>query len=358
MLNLERKDKKMPKVSVIVSVFNVKEFLTECIRSIIHQTYKNIEVILVDDGSTDGSGEICDRFKKLDERVVVVHKENEGPSFARKVGIDLVSGEFVVFVDGDDWIDQDTIEKCLMAYSQYPTLDCVLYSYVKEYENLSVPVHVYSRSIHMKGKGAEYKCYRRLFGLYGKELSHPEKMEILASCCMKMYPVKRAKKGVCFNITEIGSSEDALFNMYALFGVQEAVYIDRCFYHYRKRDDSITNTFRPHLQEQWKKLFQIMCDIIEEKSLDYTYRETVSNRIALSVTAIALNEICNREHIVLDNIKEIHSYLNDSYFRKNIQHISVRYMPVKWKVFMIFAKLRMSLAVYLMSRVIQIFRRG
>ena len=99
-----------PLVSVIVPVYNVAPYLEQCLDSIVNQTYRNLEIILVDDGSTDESGAICDRYTEQDGRIQVVHKENGGLSSARNVGLDKMTGEWVLFVDSDDWIELNTLE--------------------------------------------------------------------------------------------------------------------------------------------------------------------------------------------------------------------------------------------------------
>lgn len=96
-------------ISVIVPAYNIESYVEKCIRSIIGQTYKNIEIILVDDGSTDKSAEICDKFARQDERIRVIHKKNGGLVSARKAGINIATGEYVLYVDGDDWIEKDRI---------------------------------------------------------------------------------------------------------------------------------------------------------------------------------------------------------------------------------------------------------
>lgn len=97
-------------ISVIVPVYNVDMFLNRCLNSIINQTYKNLEIIVVDDGSTDNSGKICDDFSKIDSRIFVIHKENGGLSSARNAGLDVIHGKYVTFVDSDDYISSDCIE--------------------------------------------------------------------------------------------------------------------------------------------------------------------------------------------------------------------------------------------------------
>ena len=99
-----------PLVSVIVPVYNVAPYLEQCLDSIVNQRYRNLEIILVDDGSTDESGAICDRYAEQDGRIQVVHKENGGQSSARNVALDMMTGEWVLFVDSDDWIELNTLE--------------------------------------------------------------------------------------------------------------------------------------------------------------------------------------------------------------------------------------------------------
>ena len=99
-----------PLISVIIPVYNVEKYLSKCIESVINQTYKNLEIILVDDGSTDSSPRICDKYAELDHRIKVIHKINEGPGIARNYGIELSSGDYLGFVDSDDWIETQMLE--------------------------------------------------------------------------------------------------------------------------------------------------------------------------------------------------------------------------------------------------------
>jgi len=110
-----------PQISVIVPVYNVKPYLRQCLDSIIGQTYRNLEIIIVDDGSTDGCGDICDRYSAQDRRVTAYHTVNRGLSAARNHGLDHISenSEFVLFVDSDDWIEKDTVQKLYRAIDRY-----------------------------------------------------------------------------------------------------------------------------------------------------------------------------------------------------------------------------------------------
>lgn len=103
----------IPLVSVIVPVYNVEQYLERCVNSILEQTYRNLEIFLVDDGSTDNSGYLCDDFEKKDNRIKVIHKKNGGLSDARNVALDSISGKWVTFIDSDDWIDENYISHLL-----------------------------------------------------------------------------------------------------------------------------------------------------------------------------------------------------------------------------------------------------
>lgn len=99
-----------PLISVIVPCYNVMEYLPKCVESILSQTYKNLEIILVDDGSTDSSGKICDGYAAKDNRIKVIHKKNGGLSDARNVALDVMKGEYVTFIDSDDYVANDYVE--------------------------------------------------------------------------------------------------------------------------------------------------------------------------------------------------------------------------------------------------------
>ena len=126
----------MPKTSVIVPVYNVKDFLEKCVNSILAQTERDFELLLIDDGSTDGSGALCDALAGKDPRIQVIHQENRGLGGARNTGIEAASGDWLLFVDSDDWIEPETLEKALTAGEQQEA-DMVLFAF---------------RSVDMQGK--------------------------------------------------------------------------------------------------------------------------------------------------------------------------------------------------------------
>lgn len=336
------------KVSIIVPIYNVEKYLEECIDSLIKQTYRNIEIILVDDGSKDSSGIICDKYAKIDNRVVVIHQENGGLSSSRETGIVAASGDYIMIVDGDDWIEHNTIESCIKELNHNSTIDCVLFSYVKEFPKNSVYMHIMDNSKTFSPEEAEEKVYRRLFGLSGKELCHPERMDNIVSCCMKLYRADIARKGRFFDNRIVGSSEDTLFNMYALYNCGVLVYIDECFYHYRKNETSFTSSYRVDLDKKWGILFNEMENIILEKKLPQKYRESLLNRVALSIIGIGMNEAGNNCASHVERLKKISKYLKSDYYQEACKKIEIHNMPFIWKVFFLCCKMKLSILVYMM----------
>lgn len=124
-MSVHTKGSTSPLVSVIIPIYNVEAYLEECVRSVRNQTYTNLEIILVDDGSPDRCGELCDAYAAEDERIRVIHRQNGGLSAARNSALAIATGEFVTFIDSDDWIDEKTVETYVASFAQHPELDLV-----------------------------------------------------------------------------------------------------------------------------------------------------------------------------------------------------------------------------------------
>lgn len=225
----------MQLVSVIVPVYNIENYLSECIESILKQTYKDIELILVDDGSTDNSAVICDNYKKADSRVVVVHKQNEGPSIARNLGLEISHGAYVMFVDSDDWIDKETIKNCMEIVDENECdvvqFDMCDFTEVerKEYHILRGEKRVF------EGKEREYleDIILRIKG------ENPGSVTALTGPFGKMIRKKIAEQ--CVFPTNITLGEDTCYVEQVLSNTKKFVYISSVFYHRRILSGSLSH---------------------------------------------------------------------------------------------------------------------
>lgn len=185
-----------PKVSVIVPVYKAEKFLCQCVDSILSQTFGDLELLLVDDGSPDRSGVMCDEYAAKDSRVRVLHKENGGVSSARNVGLDYAQGEWIAFVDSDDWVDKDFLSP---LEHDNETVDIIHVGFVKEYPNGEKvfcepkPIGVmnaqdfFSMGTFMS-QSVTYFCRKRLVDLFGlrfpQGVAYSEDREFIAKCVL------------------------------------------------------------------------------------------------------------------------------------------------------------------------------
>lgn len=215
---------KDPLISVIVPVYKVEQYLDRCLQSIVNQTYKNLEIILVDDGSPDNCPEICDEWMNKDKRISVIHQENGGLSNARNTGLRIASGEYIGFVDSDDWIELDMYEYLLDMMLQLDA-DISHCSFYKTDGSISFEGH---------GTNQEY-IGDNFFSM--REALLLEKF--ILSVWNKLYK-RNVLEGVFF---EDGRYyEDTLFNFYAFKNANKTVYKGVPKYHYFTRMDSIVES--------------------------------------------------------------------------------------------------------------------
>ena len=235
-----------PLVSVIVPIYNVEKYLSKCIESIINQTLSNIEIILINDGSTDSSGVIADNYAKNDSRIKVIHKKNGGQGSARNIGIELASGEYIGFVDSDDWIDLDMYEKLYnAAMNSRASIAICNRKVLDENNNIKTVVNIKKKIIeNVKNNIAdyiiEYLLYKHTVVIYNKIY----RSEIIKENKISFKEVK-----------EVGS-EDALFNYEVLFYVDKIVAINTTYHNQLAREGSTAREYKIGAMNRTANLIQ------------------------------------------------------------------------------------------------------
>lgn len=204
-----------PKVSIIVPIYNAEKFLDKCIQSIINQTYSNLEIILVNDGSTDKSLEICNKYKGIDRRIIVINKNNGGVSSARNKGLELASGNYIGFVDSDDFISEYMYEKMVKAMIQNnaDVVECGYFTCDSNYKNIER--HELTDSII----NGEYQC--SYMYLSNKNTTN--------------YNVNKLYKKSLFDglrYPNLKFSEDFWVNTKIFYKCKRKVTLNECFYYY------------------------------------------------------------------------------------------------------------------------------
>jgi glycosyltransferase involved in cell wall biosynthesis len=256
----------MDLISVIVPIYNVDSYLNKCIDSILEQSHKNIELILINDGSTDQSGEICDAYAVADKRIKVVHKSNSGVSDTRNHGLDIAKGDYIGFVDSDDWIEPEMLEVMLTEIKRKKTQMCVCTKFIRDgqiFSNSSIGEESLNkiRSIESLLKinfpTSLWSC------LYSKEILED----------------KRLNK-------EIHHLEDLDFQLRVLENVRNVSICKIPLYHYRLRDGSAnTIGFNSKVLTCMKILPEVEKFLNENSNINKKYLSITRSRLTLTVTS-------------------------------------------------------------------------
>lgn len=262
----------MPAISVVVPVYNVEKYLPACVDSILAQSYEDFELILVDDGSTDSSGDICDRYAIQDKRITVVHQENRGLSGARNTGTDRAIGEYITFIDSDDFVSKDYLESMMSALLESKAdASCIKMQEVEEDTDASqVPsISIASEYLHiLSGRESVQSIYQ------GAGL-------LSVSACGKLYRTSIASK-FPFPVGKIHEDQAAVPLM--LYNSERVASSSKVCYYYRKRKNSIMH--RPFQGNRFDNLEGIEACIQYYKKLEDHETVEAAEKVKDKVNAI------------------------------------------------------------------------
>lgn len=275
--------KDTPLISIIIPVYNLENYVQECLESIIKQTYKNIEIIIIDDGSTDKTISICEEIANADNRVKFIKQEHSGVVIARGKGISISRGKYIMFIDGDDWIEHNMIEVLL---NNMQNVDMVSSGVYKEV----APNKILKQVDNLK-KGISDIEYI-LKNIFNESL---EEIHLLTPInCNKLFKSKIVKEIYCEIDSSITYGEDTLFLYKYLLKCESVMIIDECFYHYRWREGSVVHSINKQRLIDINKIYL---------SLEKDFREHVLSDILLlhleswviKMIGVAINEVMGFE---------------------------------------------------------------
>lgn len=238
-----------PKISVIVPIYNVGQYLDECIESIRRQTYTNLQIVLIDDGSTDSSGKICDEHALEDDRILVVHQENMGLVSARKKGLEVAEGEYIGFVDGDDYIDPQMYETMLHMLLR-ENADIVNTWALSKHrcQTAVIDMDKYQKDVFKCFIGAE----RRIVSAIDPHI------------WSKLFEKKLIRDAYALVEDDVSYGEDQVCFCAVIFMAKKICTMDNCFYHYRVREDSISHSIDFRNVRRTVRMYTNMCNILDK----------------------------------------------------------------------------------------------
>lgn len=338
-------------VSVIVPAYNVEKYISKCMDSLIQQTYSNLEIIVINDGSTDNTLEILKEYQLKDNRIILINKKNSGVSDSRNIALKYSKGNFVLFVDADDWLDINTVLVCIEKI-ETEHADVCFFAYQSEYPNRSDIRTLYSESRIFVDKECK-DLQRRIIGPINEELNTPQRLDSYGTIWAKLYRKNLLKDLFFEDLNKVGSAEDTLFNSFVFLRVKKAIYLNQPFYHYRRNNDaSVTRRFRPHLLRQWSYLFAEMRKSVQTAEAEVA----LFNRIAISLFGFDLN-VYAADIAWKEKIRLISECLSHPLYVKAYQQMKYQYLPIHWRLFYLSAKYKLSVIVLLFAYGIQMMRR-
>ncbi len=332
-------------VSIIIPVFNVEKYINECIKSVVGQTYKNIEILLVDDGSTDSSGCICDRWSAVDERVKVFHKTNEGLGLTRNIGIANSNGKYIFFLDADDYIDITAIELLVYYMEQY-NVDAVYCDYCRIFPN--------GKTLRVGNKKlALYEGDQIIDNVLLEMISSPlncaDESRFSMSACMTLFSKQILQEhNIKFLSEREYISEDLLFQMDYLTNSKRVLTIPHHLYWYRYNCCSVTKRYR---RDRFQKNveFYLFLNKRTYVCLDdcNNYLNRVKRMFLGRVRGCILDLVRSNESRKIDIIK---TYCNDPVVVNVIGNYPYWKNPFKQRIFNFLLYKKNAFLLYLIAR--------
>lgn len=301
----------VPVLSVIVPVYNVEEYLGRCVESLRGQTLKEIEIILVDDGATDSSGVLCDELSLKDTRIKVIHKENEGQGIARNCGIEAAKGEYVTFVDSDDYMEKEAYQYLIQEAEEHQA-DVICFGYSKDDQQGN---SIYKSKI--RGRCYLRNEVKREFALhfFGDDPKDDDMRGV--SACMSVYRMDVIKEhGIRFPSERKVLSEDTVFNLEFCRSARVAVSCEKIFYHYCIQADSFSRGYSKERLGKTAEFMDILSGYAKEMGIEgltvnriqmvlwISLLEAIRKEVAYKGVSdylalrLSVREICNRDYVL------------------------------------------------------------
>ncbi len=327
-------NKKNHLISVVIPIYNSEQYLEECIVSVINQTYRNLDVLLINDGSKDTSLNICKKYEKIDSRIRVISKENEGVSATRNRGIKEAKGQWITFIDADDIVGETYIYELVQGISE--DSDICFVNSTKDFSKMSTAEDISSQSTMQLDKTTLQLFERGLLNKYAiKTPIH------LTSACAKLYKVDFLLCNQIFFPLDITKSEDAVFNMLVYHQAKKGAWCNKNLYYYRMNTASATHKYDVNVVENYKKHLEIIQKFYAEKKY-FEYENDFDVRVCFDFIYCIVNKFCHMNNYkrYKDRKLEFLTELEQDPFKKSFQNIKSEEFSIPEKLFIFCIKNR------------------
>lgn len=338
------------KLSVVVPAYNAEKYIEKCLLSIKEQTFTDFECIVINDGSADNTLAAASCVVDGDSRFRIISRENGGISSARNAGIDAARGEYIAFVDSDDWLSADMFSK-MLGDEKTPLADLIICDYYcSSTSGDTARSALFEQRDFFEGADFSNFVLNTAVGLTGSQLAHPERSDRLTSVWAKIYKTEIINRAnVRYVDFSTVPSECQLFNIHYMLACDSALYVREPLYYYRRNTSgSLTKKYRASLMDMWEYYLSLTRSCLQDRFYNPATREAFNNSITFSVIQLGGNAI--RQAKVSDRLAEIKAFLGNPVYRDAFRTMDFRYLPLHWRVFFSLAKHRMVFGFYLITK--------
>lgn len=308
-----------PLVTVVVPIYNVEQQLSRCVDSILNQTYRNLEVILVDDGSPDNCPQICDNYAVKDARIKVIHKENAGLGFARNTGIDNATGKYICFFDSDDYIEPTTVEECC-SKALSTDADLVCFGHIEETDEGKIITERLPQSPKDLFVGKEIRDLLIPMTLAHSSITGEDWNLSLSAWC-ELYSMDVINRHNWRFVSEREIISEDIYSVLEYYSFCDKVaFINKPFYHYISNPCSLSKSYRSDRFDRLKLFADKLFELSEKMNMKKELFDRVKT-IFLGLTIGALKQIAASDNNGKEKRKAINTVISDSY----MQNIMIGY---------------------------------
>ena len=336
-----------PKVSIIIPVYNVEKYLDRCMDSVLNQSLTDFEIIMVDDGSPDNCPAMCDEYARKDARIKVIHKENGGLGFARNSGLDAATGEYVAFIDSDDYVSLSYIED-LYECAAKNDADAVFSGYcVREMDGSITTYPIPYKNSVRTGEHTKTVLYDMLGSLPGYKYDQYVSMSCWAALYNRQFIEDNELR---FYSEKKYISEDIIFNMMFFDKAECVASVDKNEYFYCVNMDSLSSKFIFDRYERNKILYNKEIELLEQYKMTERGKKR-AQRTFLGNTRVCLKQICKYEKFtVREKTDKINEICNDELVKMVLSEYPWKKNPIKQRMVSFMMKHKLSFWIYVVCR--------
>lgn len=309
-------------ISIVLPIYNVEKYLNRCIKSVVNQSYRNLEIILVDDGSPDQCPQLCEEWAKKDNRIKVVHKENAGLGMARNTGIENATGEYICFFDSDDYVALDAVEKAYAQIKKY-NAELVLFGFCNMDSDGKTKKCTIPQTEKEFYDGTSVQTYV-LPNLIAPNPETGEKTNLWMSAWACMYSMKAIRRADWRFVSERQYISEDVYSLLHLYkGIQSVAILSDALYFYCENGISLTHTYRKDRCEKNKYCY----DACQEVCNKLGYNQDVKDRLGFQYVSNiigALKIIVRADNDISKRKKNLEDIITDKHFQTVIQSMDIR----------------------------------